>query len=418
MDSGFCFQSSAKYLNLPSTVNICLSILFKAIMILRLKALFGLALLFTFSVYFTSCVNKRKTNSEDLNKPVMKIERSNFGSVNGETIYLYNLVNRSGMHVRITNYGGIVTSILVPDKNGKFGDVVLGFDSLSGYLSGHPYFGAIIGRYGNRIAKGEFMLDGETYTLARNDGENHLHGGVFGFDKKVWQAEPIEKGNEVGVKLKYTSVDMEEGYPGNLEVTVIYTLTDDNELKINYNAITDKACPVNLTHHGYFNLTAGRENVLGHQLKISAGKYVAVDKELIPTGELPEVTGTSMDFLDFHTIGKRIKYINGGYDHSYVLNKADDKLTLSVQVFEPVSKRFMEVYTTEPAIQFYTGNFLDGSLTGKGGITYNQHYGFCLEAQHFPDSPNRPSFPNTILRPGEEYSQLTVYKFSVKTNDL
>ena len=373
---------------------------------------FSFALILSIAIYFTSCTNKN--DSKDIDQPTMHIEKSNFGSIDGKEVSLYSLVNNNEMMVKITNYGAIVTSMMVPDKEGKLADIVLGFDSLSGYTAGHPYFGCIVGRYGNRIANGKFTLNDETYTLARNNGENHLHGGISGFDKKLWQAESFEEENKVGVRLKYSSEDLEEGYPGNLEVIVTYILTNENELKIIYNATTDKACPVNLTHHGYFNLTAGNENVLGHQIKIIASKYVAVDEGMIPTGVLPEVGGTEMDFLDFHTIGERIQQVDGGYDHSYVLNKQGEELTLGAQVFEPTSGRFMEVYTTEPAIQFYTGNFLDGTLTGKNGIVYNERYGFCLEAQHYPDSPNQPSFPSTILRPGEEYSQVTVYKFSVK----
>ena len=375
---------------------------------------FSFALILGLAIYFTSCVNKKENNSKDKDQPTMHIEKSNFGSIDGKEVSLYSLVNKNEMMVKITNYGAIVTSMMVPDKEGRLADVVLGFDSLSGYIAGHPYFGCIVGRYGNRIANGKFTLNDETYTLARNNGENHLHGGISGFDKKLWQAESFKEENSVGVRLKYTSEDLEEGYPGNLEVLVTYILTNENELKIIYKATTDKACPVNLTHHGYFNLTAGNENVLGHQVKIIAGKYVAVDEGMIPTGVLPEVSGTEMDFLDFHTIGERIQQVNGGYDHSYVLNKQGKELSLGAQVFEPASGRFMEVYTTEPAIQFYTGNFLDGTLTGKNGIVYDQRYGFCLEAQHYPDSPNQPSFPSTILKPGEEYSQVTVYKFSVK----
>lgn len=344
----------------------------------------------------------------------MNIEKSNFGSIDGEEVFLFSLESKNGMQVSITNYGGIVTSIKAPDRNGELGDVVLGFDSLSEYLSGHPYFGCIVGRYGNRIAKGEFALDEETFTLARNIGENHLHGGILGFDKQLWHAESFQKENEVGVSLTYTSKDMEEGYPGNLIVVVTYILTNESELKISYEAETDKACPVNLTHHGYFNLSGGNENVLGHQIKINASTYVAVDKGMIPTGLLHEVIGTQMDFLDFHTIGERIEQVSGGYDHSYVIDKQEAELALSAEVFDPTSGRLMLVYTTEPAVQFYTGNFLDGSLTGKNETVYDAHYGFCLEAQHYPDSPNQPIFPNTILRPGEEYSQLTIYKFSVK----
>lgn len=378
------------------------------------KTPLAIIFLLILSIINKSCVNKENSSSQDPNQKDMKIETLNFGTFNGEKIFLYSLENSNGVRVKITNYGGIVTSIIVPDREGNFEDVVLGFDSLSGYLNEHPYFGSIVGRYGNRIAYGEFTLDGESYKLARNNGENHLHGGISGFDKKLWESESFETENGVGVTLNYISPDMEEGYPGNLETTVTYLLTNENELKISYKATTDKACPVNLTQHNYYNLNAGKENVLGHELRIKASKYVLVNDGLIPTGELAEVIGTDMDFLDFHTIGERIHQVPGGYDHSYVLDKKDEEYVLCVEVFEPNSGRLMEVFTTEPAVQFYTGNFLDGSLTGKNSLVYNQHYGFCLEAQHFPDSPNQPLFPNTVLRPGEEYSQLTVYKFSAK----
>ena len=378
------------------------------------KTSLAILLLLILSIVNKSCVNKENSSSQDPNQKDMKIETSNFGTFNGEKVFLYSLENKNGVKVKITNFGGIVTSIIVPDREGNFEDVVLGFDSLSGYLNEHPYFGSIVGRYGNRIAYGEFTLDGESYKLARNNGENHLHGGISGFDKKLWKSESFETEKGVGVTLNYTSPDLEEGYPGNLETTVTYLLTNENELKISYKATTDKASPINLTQHNYYNLTAGKENVLGHELRIKASKYVLVNDGLIPTGELAEVIGTDMDFLDFHTIGERIHQVPGGYDHSYVLDKKDEEYVLCVEVFEPKSGRLMEVFTTEPAIQLYTGNFLDGSLTGKSSLVYNQHYGFCLEAQHFPDSPNQPLFPNTILRPEEVYTQLTVYKFSVK----
>ncbi len=380
--------------------------LFKGLMLILMSSVL--------SVMNQACINKGNTGSQNQNQKNMKIGSSVFGTFNGEKVFLYSLENESGMRVNITNYGGIVTSIIVPDREGNYEDVVLGFDSLSGYLNDHPYFGCIVGRYGNRIAYGEFTLDEELYKLASNNGENHLHGGISGFDKKLWKSESFQVENGVGVIMNYTSHDMEEGYPGNLETTVTYLLTNENELKVSYKATTDKACPVNLTQHSYFNLTAGKENVLAHEIKIHASKYVQVNDGLIPTGELPDVSGTDMDFQDFHTIGERILQVPGGYDHSYVLDKEEEEYILCAEVFEPKSGRLMEVFTSEPAVQFYTGNFLDGSLTGKSKLVYNQHYGFCLEAQHFPDSPNQPLFPNTILRPGEEYSQLTVYKFSVK----
>jgi aldose 1-epimerase len=343
------------------------------------------------------------------------ITKESFGKTKeGTEVSLYTLANQSGMTVKITNYGGIVTSIVTPDKDGNPGDVVLGFDSLGSYLSEHPYFGALIGRYGNRIAKGKFTLDGQTYTLATNNGPNHLHGGIQGFDKVVWTAEELPGRN--ALRLTYTSQDGEEGYPGTLKTVVLYTLTDDNELKIDYQASTDKATPVNLTNHTYFNLAPNKaEDALGHLITINADRYTVVDNTLIPTGELRAVQGTPMDFTTAHAIGERIGQVEGGYDHNYVLNKpAAGEMTLAATAYEPTSGRYMEVHTTQPGVQFYSGNFLDASLTGKGDVVYKKHYGFCLETQHFPDSPNQPSFPNTILRPGERYQHSTVYKFSTR----
>ncbi len=361
-----------------------------------------------------SCTGKR--NSE--NKTSMDIKSGiitgTFGSVDGEEVKLYTLTNSNGMVIKVTNYGGIVTSIQVPDRDTRLGDVALGFDELQPYLDGHPYFGCIVGRYGNRIANAGFELDGQSYILTKNNGENSLHGGDVGFDKKIWEAETFESEKGVGLQLHYLSPDMEEGYPGNLDVYVTYLLTDENEIIITYKATTDKACPVNLTWHGYFNLTEGRENVKGHQILINADKYVVVDENIMPTGELRSTQNTPMDFSDFHTIGERFDQVEGGYDHSYVLVKDSPGLTLVARVHEPKSGRLMEVYTTEPGVQFYAGNFLDGTLTGRNGVVYNSQYGFCLEAQHFPDSPNQPGFPNSILRPGEVYAQTTIYRFSVK----
>jgi aldose 1-epimerase len=299
--------------------------------------------------------------------------------------------------------------------------VVLGYPTLDGYLKPHPYFGAIVGRVGNRIAKGKFTLEGVTYKLATNDGENHLHGGIKGFDKVVWNAEPVREDSAVGVKFSYLSKDGEEGYPGNLSCAVTYWLTNNNELKIEYQATTDKATPVNLTHHSYFNLAGqGQGDILNHQLEILADRFTPVDKGLIPTGELRSVEGTPMDFRQPHTIGERINSDDEqlkfglGYDHNWVLNKTSDSLALAARVYEPATGRVMEVRTTEPGLQFYCGNFLDGTLTGKEGRVYKHRYGFCLETQHFPDSPNQPKFPSTILRPGETYNTETVYRFSTK----
>ena len=345
------------------------------------------------------------------------VKEEPFGRVKGKEVSLFTLRNARGMAVKITNYGGIVTSLAVPDRKGKTADVVLGYDSLEGYLKDSPYFGALVGRYANRIAGGRFELDGRVYELARNDGPNHLHGGIEGFDKKVWEAEPYDGPSEAGVVLRYLSKDGEEGYPGNLKVQVTYALNDQNELVIRYRAVTDKPTPVNLTHHGYFNLKgAGEGDVLGHQVVIDADRYTVVNDELIPTGELRPVKGTPMDFLSPHTIGERIDRVKGGYDHNFVLNPPRDRdhPGSAALVYEPASGRVMEVFTTEPGLQFYTGNFLDGSIRGKGGKVYGKHGGFCMEAQHFPDSPNHPEFPSVILRPGKVYEQLTIYRFSAR----
>jgi len=343
----------------------------------------------------------------------MSIIKSDFGKTKeGQPVDLYTLTNARGMTVKITNYGGIVTSLKVPDKNGRLADVVLGFDTLDQYLEGHPYFGALVGRYGNRIARGKFTLNGTEYKLATNNGENHLHGGIKGFDKVVWNAGIVKKENEVGIKLSYLSKDGEEGYPGNLTAVVLYTLTNDNELKINYEAETDKPTPINLTHHSYFNLKgAGNGDILGHLLTVAADRFTPVDEGLIPTGELKSVKDTPMDFTVPRTIGERINQVKGGYDHNYVLNGWDGSLKQAAKAVESLTGRVMEVWTTEPGLQFYTGNFLDGTITGKDGKVYDKHYGFCLETQHFPDSPNKPGFPSTILEPGEKYTHTTIYRF-------
>jgi aldose 1-epimerase len=349
---------------------------------------------------------------------------SPFGSTGtGEPATLYTLRNAQGMEVKITNYGGRIVSLKVPDRSGKVGDVVLGFDSLSSYLAENPYFGAIVGRYGNRIAKGGFTLGGQTYTLAKNNGPNALHGGLKGFDKVVWAAAPFTDSTGTGLILTYTSKDGEEGYPGSLSARVTYTLTDRNEVAIDYHATSDQPTPVNLTQHSYFNLAGeGRGDVLGHQVMIAADRFTPVDTTLIPTGELRDVTGTPFDFRQPTTIGARIGQatdqqirFGGGYDHNYVLNKpAADSLTLAARVVEPTSGRVMEVFTTEPGLQFYSGNFLDGTLRGKSGATYARRSGFAMETQHYPDSPNHPEFPSTILLPGQEYHSRTVYRFSVQ----
>ncbi|MFB3922521.1 MAG: aldose epimerase family protein [Terriglobia bacterium] len=339
----------------------------------------------------------------------------------GTSVDLYTLTNKNGIEVRAITYGGIIVSLRVPDKHGNFDDVVLGYDSLGGYLAKSPYFGAIIGRYGNRIGKAKFTLDGKEYQLAANNGPNALHGGLKGFDKVVWKAEPFERQGEVGVAFTYTSRDGEEGYPGNLAVKVTYTLTDKDELIIAYHATTDKATPVNLTNHSYFNLSgAGKRDVLGHEVMLNADHFTPVDETLIPTGKIAGVSGTPLDFTKPTAIGARIEsndqqmVFGKGYDHNFVINRQGPGLALAARVYEPTTGRVLEVETTEPGVQFYTGNFLDGSITGKGGHVYKQRYGFCLETQHFPDSPNKPEFPSTIVRPGKAYESRTIYRFSVR----
>jgi aldose 1-epimerase len=382
-----------------------------------LKIIFLTALAGVAAAASVACKSQKATSTEQTGGVTkMDIQITSFGRLpDGTEIDLYALTNKNGVKARIMTYGATLVSLETPDRNGKFADIVLGFDSLVGYLGANPYFGSTVGRYANRIAQGQFILDGVTYPLAKNNGENHLHGGIKGFDKVVWTAEPVRQEGAVGIKLGYLSQDGEEGYPGNLSVTVVYTLTEENELRISYRATTDKATPVNLTNHSYFNLAGqGNGDILGHELMLNADSYTPVDEGLIPTGEILPVEGTPMDFRSLRAIGARIAEVKGGYDHNYVLRGGGGKLELAARVDEPASGRVMEIDTTEPGIQFYTGNFLDGTITGKGGKVYKQHYGFCLETQHFPDSPNKPNFPSTILRPGEEFSSLTVYKFSTK----
>ncbi|MBN2357067.1 galactose mutarotase [candidate division KSB1 bacterium] len=349
----------------------------------------------------------------------MKIDVRTFGSLQpNQPVNLYILENGKGMKAEIINYGGIVTSLYVPDRNGHVADVVLGYDDLDDYIKDSSYFGAIIGRYGNRIARGRFSLDGVDYQLATNNGPNHLHGGGKGFHKVLWMAEPLRATDAVGLELTYVSEDGEEGYPGRLKAIVTYWLTRDNELKIDYWAQTDKPTIVNLTQHSYFNLAGhGTGDILGHELKLNADRFTPVDETLIPTGELRSVKDTPMDFTRLTAIGARINADDMqlayglGYDHNWALNHEPGEPGLAARVHEPGSGRVMEVYTTEPGIQFYSGNFLDGSNVGKEGKVYNHRYGFCLEAQHFPDSPNQPEFPSVVLRPGETYQQRTIYRF-------
>lgn len=349
-----------------------------------------------------------------------QISRRPFGTApDGAPVDLYTLRNANGAEARICNYGGLVISLKVPDRNGKLGDVVLGYDHLADYIKDTPYFGALIGRYGNRIAKGQFTLDGRQYTLATNNYPNALHGGVRGFDKVVWHASVLANPDGPSLKLRYLSHDGEEGYPGNLAVTVVYTLTQDNALKVEYTATTDMDTVINLTQHSYFNL-AGKGTILNHVVMIPADKFTPVDSTLIPTGELKPVDGTPFDFRTPTPIGARIneddeqlKFAKG-YDQNWVINKPLGQMGLMARVYEPTTGRVLEVYSTEPGLQFYTGNFLDGTLTGKGGWVYQFRDGFCMESQHYPDSPNHPQFPSVVLKPGETYHNTIIFKFSVR----
>ena len=343
----------------------------------------------------------------------------------GVDIQLFTLTNAHGLKATITNFGGTLTSLLVPDKNGKLGDIVLGFDDLAGYTSDvflkeNPYFGALIGRYGNRIAKGRFTLDGKHYQLPINNPPNSLHGGTIGFNRRLWAATPGTSADGPTLTLKYLSKDGEEGYPGNLSVTVVYTLTNNDALRLAYTATTDKPTVLNLTNHSYFNLNYGHDkDILGHELTLNADRFTPVDNTLIPTGKLQAVAGTPMDFRQPHAIGERIRQVPGaapgGYDHNWVLaDKPRAAPELAATVYEPTTGRTMQVYTDQPGVQFYSGNFLKGNLKGKDGVAYPQHYGFCLETQHFPDSPNEPQFPSTVLRPGETFHSVTEYRFGVR----
>jgi len=368
-------------------------------------------------LFFSGCMENVTTTPAKKEAANMNITKQPFGQTpDGEKVDLYTLTNANGLQLKVMTYGGIVTELRVPDRDGKLGDIVLGYDNLDDYIKANPYFGALIGRYGNRIGEGKFTLDGTEYTLATNNGPNHLHGGIKGYDKVVWKAEPVNIDEGAALKLTYLSKDGEEGYPGNLSCTVIYVLTNKDEWKIQYEALTDKPTILNLTNHSYFNL-GGHDSpdTLGHELQINADNFTPVDAGLIPTGEIKPVKGTPMDFTQINTIGSRIAQVEGGYDHNYVLNKPDDQKQLSwaVTVTEPATGRQMQIFTTEPAVQFYSGNFLDGSNEGKGAV-YNKHAGFCLETQHYPDSPNKPDFPSVVLRPGEKYTHLAVHRFSAK----
>ena len=361
-------------------------------------------------------------NPTENNSPGMAtITKATFGKLpSGQEVNLYTVTNKNGVEMKIMNYGGIITSLKTPDKNGVLEDIVLGYDSLADYVKDSPYFGAIVGRYANRIGKGKFTLDGKNYSLALNNGVNTLHGGLFGFDKVLWNVEEVMLPEGPALKLTYLSKDMEEGFPGNLQVEVIYTLTDKNELQFAFKATTDKTTVINLTQHTYFNLSGNvKKSILDHVLTINSDSIVPIDKGLIPTGNLRPVAGTPFDFSKAEVIGKRINDVDEqieygeGYDHCYVLKPSADSIHYAATLTEPTSGRKVEVFTTEPGIQFYSGNFLKG-YAGKGGVIYSKRFGLCLETEHFPDSPNQPQFPSVVLKPGEVYSTTTLYKFSAE----
>lgn len=345
---------------------------------------------------------------------LLNISKDLFGEIDGEEVHLYTLRNTQNMSVKITNYGGIITSCLVPDKDGNVEDIVLGFNELEGYLGDHPYFGAIVGRYANRIGGSKFTLNNVEHQITQNEGENHLHGGNRYFGNVIWDAEQIQDDAFVGLKLTYFSKDGEEGYPGNLETTVIYKLNNNNELSIEYEAVTDKSTVVNLTNHSYFNLKGeGTETILNHEVEINSRQYTVVDDDLIPTGELRSVTNTPLDFTSPKKIGAEIDQLSQGYDHNYVLEKTTEGLNFAARVFEPESQRVIEAFTTAPGMQLFTGGNLNGNIVGKSGQPYEKYGAFCLETQAFPDSPNQPEFPSTVLHPGEVYRHKTIYKLSI-----
>lgn len=386
----------------------------------RFKTLF-LSLIFLFATSCQQSETQKQTETTPEKIPTLEISKNAFGATPDGPADLYTLKNKNGMEVRITNYGGIITHLWVPDKNGKLEDVVLGFDNLEDYLGSHPYFGAIIGRYANRIAKGQFAINDKRYTLATNNAPNHLHGGEKGFDKVLWNALEVRSANSVGLELKYLSDHMEEGFPGKLGVKVLYSLNDQNEFRIDYEAIASETTVCNLTNHTYFNLAgAGSEDILDHELQINALEFTPVDRNLIPTGKLEKVANTALDFSTSTRIGDRIGsaeeqiQIAGGYDHNLVLNISGKEVVQVASLYEPDSGRLLEILTNEPGLQFYSGNFLDGSIKGKKGKTYSKRSGLCLETQHFPDSPNHPHFPSTFLLPSIKFASTTIWRFSVK----
>jgi aldose 1-epimerase len=383
----------------------------------RVLALLGAVLLLT-----GTAVGLAGAASNKKKPPAPSISSEPFGTVDGQQVELYTLTNSRGMEVKIMTYGGIIQSIEVPDRKGRFDNVTLGFDNLDDYVTSSPYFGSITGRYANRIAEGKFTLDGVEYQLATNNGPNHLHGGVKGFDKRVWDATEVVRKNSVALELTYTSPAGEEGYPGTLVTEVVYTLTNRNDIRMDYHATTSAPTIVNLTNHAYFNLAGeGSGTIEDHRLKLKADHYTPVDPTLIPTGEIAPVAGTPFDFTRSTAIGKRIRdsheqiVIGQGYDHNFVLNRPnpdDKRMILAADVREPTSGRRLRILTTEPGIQFYSGNFLDGTLVGTSGKVYRQTDGFALETQHYPDSPNQPNFPSTVLRPGQVYETTTIYRFA------
>jgi aldose 1-epimerase len=373
----------------------------------------------------TGCMTSRRPDDRPSQTVVpgpQAVRRTDFGHLpDGRSVELFTLVNAHGLEARVMTYGAIITLLRAPDRTGRLEDVVLGFDSLDGYLHDPPFFGAVVGRYANRIARGEFAVDGVTYHLARNNGPNSLHGGARGFDKVLWSGDPFRTDSGTGVTLRYTSRDGEEGYPGTLAVHVTYTLTPDDRLVVDYGATTDKATPINLSQHTYWNLHgAGRGDILDHVLTVDASAFTPVDSTLIPTGEIASVSGTPFDFRSGMRIGARIAATNDqlrfgqGYDHNWVLDRSGGPgLIHAARLADLESGRTLDVSTTEPGVQFYSGNFLDGTITGKGGQVYGRRTGLCLETQHFPDSPNHANFPTTILRPGETYGSRTVFVFGV-----
>lgn len=379
---------------------------------MRNRILLAFAIL-TCPIFYVSCLNNHSQE---------RVSKSFFGIMpNGDTVFQYTLTNAHEEQIKVLNYGGVIQSWLVPDKNGKMGDVVLGFDSLDQYIKQSPYFGALIGRFANRIAHGTFTLNDSTYHLYLNDGPNSLHGGQVGFDKKIWTVTPFTTDSTEGLKLHYVSKNGEEGYPGNLDVNVTYTLNNENAFRIDYEATTDKPTILNLTNHSYFNLNDGKGTILNEKLMLNADTFLPVDSTSIPTGEIRSVAGTPMDFRTPTMVGahiddnyRQLKLVHGGYDHNWILNTKGNLNEVAASVYDPGNGRFLQIYTTQPGIQFYSGNFLDSTLHGKDGNVYPKHSTIVLETQHYPDSPNEPSFPGVVLNPGDTFHSVTIYKFSVK----